>query len=74
MSIASTVIVAGLATPEISYRGEIYVHGSTTINNTITKMAVTSIGNRSVTKSARTRRMRAKPTNISAVTGAEAKP
>ncbi len=74
MSIANTVMVAGLAKPESPSCGVICVHGSSTIRRTITTMAVTSMGSHSVANKTRERKMSAKTTSISTVTAAGTSP
>ncbi|ELZ28159.1 hypothetical protein C475_05120 [Halosimplex carlsbadense 2-9-1] len=72
ISIASTVIVAGLENPEIPSLGEIPVHGRRTTSVTMIAIAVTSIGSHSVTNSAMAPRTTSPTTTMSTVTPAGA--
>src|SRR6056297_1740280 len=79
MSIASTVIVAEFEKPDVPSAVEISVKLTTpsaprTINSTITRMAVTSIGSHSVTNNTSAMRMIPNTTTISGVTASEPAP
>jgi hypothetical protein len=71
ISIASTVIVAGLANPDNTFACGYLCHDSSTISRTITRIAVTLNGNHSVANKTRARRISMETTIISLVTEVE---